>query len=181
MIMGVGMGLTMSPMSTAAMNAVAPDKAGVASGILSMSRMVGGTFGVAAIGALFQTLSQAASTRTLAGLGLSPRSTTRSSDALGQRQAGESVQDPRPADQAQQVAAAMQRRLRPRARRLAEAVGRVAAAGAVLALALIESRKALAAAGGPATGHAEPTAPVAERPSPSMPDPALEAAGAPLP
>ena len=32
-------------------------KAGVASGILSMSRMVGGTFGVAAVGALFQQIS----------------------------------------------------------------------------------------------------------------------------
>jgi hypothetical protein len=42
----------MSPMSTAAMNAVDRAKAGVASGVLSMSRMVGGTFGVAAIGAL---------------------------------------------------------------------------------------------------------------------------------
>ena len=31
----------MSPMSTAAMNSVAPEKAGVGSGILSMSRMVG--------------------------------------------------------------------------------------------------------------------------------------------
>jgi len=51
-LMGVGMGLTMSPMSTAAMNSVEPAKAGVASGILSMSRMVGGTFGVAALGAL---------------------------------------------------------------------------------------------------------------------------------
>ena len=51
-LMGLGMGLVMSPMSTAAMNAVEPTKAGVASGILSMSRMVGGTFGVAAMGAL---------------------------------------------------------------------------------------------------------------------------------
>jgi hypothetical protein len=39
-------------MSTTAMNAVEKTKAGVASGILSMSRMVGGTFGVAALGAL---------------------------------------------------------------------------------------------------------------------------------
>jgi hypothetical protein len=46
------MGLVMSPMSTAAMNAIDPTKAGVASGVLSMSRMVGGTFGVAALGAL---------------------------------------------------------------------------------------------------------------------------------
>jgi EmrB/QacA subfamily drug resistance transporter len=51
-LMGIGMGLVMSPMSTAAMNAVEHTKAGVASGILSMSRMVGGTFGVAAMGAL---------------------------------------------------------------------------------------------------------------------------------
>ena len=58
MVMGVGIGLTMSPMSTAAMNAVEVTKAGVASGILSMSRMVGGTFGVAAIGALFQGVTR---------------------------------------------------------------------------------------------------------------------------
>ena len=56
-LMGLGIGLTMSPMSTAAMNAVDQTKAGLASGILSMSRMVGGTFGVAAVGALFQHLS----------------------------------------------------------------------------------------------------------------------------
>ena len=56
-LMGLGIGLTMSPMSTAAMNAVNEAKAGLASGTLSMSRMVGGTFGVAAVGALFQHLS----------------------------------------------------------------------------------------------------------------------------
>ena len=44
-VMGMGMGLVMSPMSTAAMNAVDRSKAGAASGVLSMSRMVGGTFG----------------------------------------------------------------------------------------------------------------------------------------
>ncbi len=51
-LMGIGMGLIMSPMSTAAMNAVDRTKAGVAGGILSMSRMVGGTLGVAVLGAL---------------------------------------------------------------------------------------------------------------------------------
>ena len=51
-LLGLGMGFTMSPMSTAAMNAVDRTKAGVASGTLSMTRMVGGTFGVAALGAL---------------------------------------------------------------------------------------------------------------------------------
>jgi hypothetical protein len=52
------MGLVMSPMSTAAMNSVDPAKAGVASGIVSMSRMVGGTFGVAAVGALITGLGK---------------------------------------------------------------------------------------------------------------------------
>src|SRR4051794_9820304 len=54
-LLGVGIALTMSPMSTAAMNAVDVTKAGVASGILSMGRMVGGSLGVAVTGALFQT------------------------------------------------------------------------------------------------------------------------------
>jgi EmrB/QacA subfamily drug resistance transporter len=57
-VMGLGMGLVMSPMSTAAMNAVDQTKAGVASGILSMSRMVGGTFGVAVMGALVAGLGR---------------------------------------------------------------------------------------------------------------------------
>lgn len=57
-LMGLGMGLTMSPMSTAAMNAVDRTKAGVASGVLSMSRMVGGTFGVAVMGALVAAIGK---------------------------------------------------------------------------------------------------------------------------
>ncbi len=57
-LLGVGMGFTMSPMSTAAMNAVDRSKAGVASGTLSMTRMVGGTFGVAALGALVAAIGR---------------------------------------------------------------------------------------------------------------------------
>lgn len=57
-LMGIGIGLVMSPMSTAAMNSVAQTKAGVASGILSMNRMVGGTFGVAVLGALVASLGR---------------------------------------------------------------------------------------------------------------------------
>ncbi len=57
-LMGFGMGLVMSPMSTAAMNAVDRTKAGVASGVLSMSRMVGGTFGVAIMGALVTAIGR---------------------------------------------------------------------------------------------------------------------------
>jgi EmrB/QacA subfamily drug resistance transporter len=57
-VMGLGMGFVMSPMSAAAMNAVDRTKAGVASGVLSMSRMVGGTFGVAALGALIAAVGR---------------------------------------------------------------------------------------------------------------------------
>jgi EmrB/QacA subfamily drug resistance transporter len=57
-LMGIGIGLVMSPMSTAAMNSVDRTKAGAASGVLSMSRMVGGTFGVAVMGALIATLGR---------------------------------------------------------------------------------------------------------------------------
>jgi len=54
MLLGVGIALTMSPMTSAAMNAVAVEKAGIASGVLSMFRMVGGSLGVAVTGAIFQ-------------------------------------------------------------------------------------------------------------------------------
>jgi len=57
-LMGLGIGLVMSPMSTAAMNAVDRTKAGAASGVVSMSRMVGGTFGVAVMGALIATIGR---------------------------------------------------------------------------------------------------------------------------
>jgi EmrB/QacA subfamily drug resistance transporter len=69
-LMGIGMALVMSPMSTAAMNSVEPQKAGVGSGILSMNRMVGATFGVAAIGALFQHLARDELSHRLAGTGV---------------------------------------------------------------------------------------------------------------
>jgi len=54
MLLGIGIALTMSPMTSAAMNAVAVEKAGIASGVLSMFRMVGGSLGVAITGAIFQ-------------------------------------------------------------------------------------------------------------------------------
>jgi EmrB/QacA subfamily drug resistance transporter len=53
-LMGIGIALVMSPMSTAAMNAVSVQKSGVASGVLQMSRMIGASVGIAATGAIFQ-------------------------------------------------------------------------------------------------------------------------------
>ena len=57
-LMGLGIGLVMSPMSTAAMNAVDRTKSGAASGVVSMSRMVGGTVGLAVMGALVTTIGR---------------------------------------------------------------------------------------------------------------------------
>jgi len=54
---GVGMGMTMSPMTAAVMGSVERTKAGAASGVLSMMRMIGGVFGVATLTALFQHLA----------------------------------------------------------------------------------------------------------------------------
>jgi EmrB/QacA subfamily drug resistance transporter len=96
-LMGLGMGLVMSPMSTAAMNAVEHTKAGVASGILSMSRMVGGTFGVAAMGALVTGLGRGRIDELLPTLGEAQRA--KLADALGaggaqaSGQVGDAVQD----------------------------------------------------------------------------------------
>jgi EmrB/QacA subfamily drug resistance transporter len=54
---GIGMGMTMSPMTAAVMASVDRTKAGAASGVLSMMRMIGGVFGVATLTALFQHLA----------------------------------------------------------------------------------------------------------------------------
>jgi hypothetical protein len=151
MIMGLGMGLTMSPMSTAAMNAVPATKAGVASGILSMSRMVGGTFGVAAIGALFQSLSKTRLTEDLASLHLSGAESGRIADALGSGQAKDAVKGLDP-QTAHSVTAGMKDAFVHALSGSLKLSAGVAAAGAVLAFALIESTQTKTA---PATA-AEP-------------------------
>jgi EmrB/QacA subfamily drug resistance transporter len=49
---GIGMALTMSPMTSAAMASVPIDKAGVGSGVLNSFRQVGGSLGIALMGAI---------------------------------------------------------------------------------------------------------------------------------
>jgi EmrB/QacA subfamily drug resistance transporter len=88
-LMGIGMGFVMSPMSTAAMNAVEATKAGVASGILSMSRMVGGTFGVAVLGALMATLGRNKIDQLLPSLPAAARG--RLADSLGAASYGKAI------------------------------------------------------------------------------------------
>jgi hypothetical protein len=80
-LMGLGMGLIMSPMTTAGMNAVDRTKAGVASGVLSMSRMVGGTFGVAVLGALVTAVGRSKLDQLLPALPAGKRQAL--ADALG--------------------------------------------------------------------------------------------------
>jgi EmrB/QacA subfamily drug resistance transporter len=49
---GIGMGMTMTPITAAAMSAVAVDKAGVGSAVLNSARQVGGSLGIAVMGAI---------------------------------------------------------------------------------------------------------------------------------
>jgi EmrB/QacA subfamily drug resistance transporter len=49
---GVGMGMTMTPVTAAAMSAVAVDKAGIGSAVLNSSRQVGGSLGIAVMGSI---------------------------------------------------------------------------------------------------------------------------------
>jgi EmrB/QacA subfamily drug resistance transporter len=54
-IQGVGMGLTMTPMTAAAMGSVPPARSGMASATTNTSREVGGCFGIALLGAILTT------------------------------------------------------------------------------------------------------------------------------
>ena len=49
---GIGMGMTMTPVTAAAMSAVSVDKAGVGSAVLNSARQVGGSLGIAVMGAI---------------------------------------------------------------------------------------------------------------------------------
>jgi EmrB/QacA subfamily drug resistance transporter len=60
MLGGVGMAMTMSPMTSAAMGSVPTDKAGVGSGVLNSFRQVGGSLGIAVIGAIVASYTHAA-------------------------------------------------------------------------------------------------------------------------
>jgi hypothetical protein len=138
-LMGFGMALVMSPMSTAAMNAVADAKAGIASGILSMNRMVGGTLGVAVIGAVFQGAARSKLDQLLAGSGLS--GAQRSDIAHGLGGGASVVPNGATHAQASQIsAAAHDAFISAFATSMKVATG-VAAAGVVVALALIQSRR----------------------------------------
>ena len=104
MLLGVGIAMTMSPMTSAAMNAVAVEKAGIASGVLSMFRMVGGSLGVAVTGAIFQGLVRSRLDGLLAGTGVTPAQRSDMAHQVGGGSA-EALRGMAPA-QAKQVVAA---------------------------------------------------------------------------
>ncbi len=52
------MGSTMTPLTAAAMSAVAVDKAGVGSAVLNSARQVGGSLGIAVMGAIVSSGSE---------------------------------------------------------------------------------------------------------------------------
>jgi len=88
MLLGIGIAMTMSPMTSAAMNAVPVQKAGIASGVLSMFRMVGGSLGIAITGAIFQGLVSSKLDSLLGGSGV----TAAQRDAISEQLGGGSVQ-----------------------------------------------------------------------------------------
>jgi EmrB/QacA subfamily drug resistance transporter len=140
-LMGLGMGLTMSPMSTAAMNAVSADKAGAASGILSMFRMIGGTFGVAAIGALFQSLSHDRVVEAARAAGVPPSMEPELTENLGSGRLEDIAHRLDPAA-AERLADGMREAFVHALGGALTLSAAVAAAGAVIALALVERKPA---------------------------------------
>jgi EmrB/QacA subfamily drug resistance transporter len=107
MLLGIGIAMTMSPMTSAAMNAVPVEKAGIASGVLSMFRMVGGSLGVAVTGAIFQGLVSSRLDTLLTGTGVSAAQRSDVAHALGGGSAQSALAGMSPA-QAKQVTAAGQ-------------------------------------------------------------------------
>jgi EmrB/QacA subfamily drug resistance transporter len=53
LLTGVGMGIATGPLTAVAVSAVSHDRAGTASALINVARMVGATIGVAALGAIF--------------------------------------------------------------------------------------------------------------------------------
>jgi EmrB/QacA subfamily drug resistance transporter len=71
-MMGLGLGLVMSPMTTAVMSTVPAARAGMASATLNTTRQVGGVFGIAVIGAVVTSSFTAQLTAALNALHLNP-------------------------------------------------------------------------------------------------------------
>ena len=67
-LMGIGMGLTMTPMTAAVMSSVPPQRSGMASATTNTSREVGGVFGIALLGAILTAKMKATLAASLVSL-----------------------------------------------------------------------------------------------------------------
>jgi MFS family permease len=65
MVVGVGFGLMLSPLSAAALNAVARERSGLASSVANTTRQTGTVIGIALLGALVQTRAVASASASL--------------------------------------------------------------------------------------------------------------------
>jgi MFS family permease len=70
LLMAIGLGLTTAPSTDAILAVLAPGKAGVGSAVNDVTRELGGTFGVAVVGAVFASVYGPQLTPLLHGLGL---------------------------------------------------------------------------------------------------------------
>ena len=69
-VMGIGMGMTMAPMTAAVMNSVGPERAGLGSAMTNTSREVGGLLGIALLGTLLTTQLRESLSSAIGGIGL---------------------------------------------------------------------------------------------------------------
>jgi len=72
-LMGHGMGSTMTPMTAAVMNAVGPERAGLGSATTNTSREVGGVFGIALLGSVLTARMSSTLDPALRAIGLAPQ------------------------------------------------------------------------------------------------------------
>jgi MFS family permease len=68
MVVGIGFGLMLSPLSAAALNAVARERSGLASSVANTTRQTGTVVGIALLGALVQTRAVASAAASLHAL-----------------------------------------------------------------------------------------------------------------
>jgi EmrB/QacA subfamily drug resistance transporter len=93
-IQGVGMGLTMAPMTAAVMSSVPPARSGMASATTNASREVGGTFGIALLGAILTARFNSVMGGLLAAHGIPAAVRDRVEFALSHGQAGRGALPP---------------------------------------------------------------------------------------
>jgi hypothetical protein len=77
LVLGAGVGLCLTPLNTAAMNAIRRAEHGAAAGILVTMSGLGATFGIAVSGALFQSVKDDKSDDLLSKVGISIESSER--------------------------------------------------------------------------------------------------------